>query len=459
MRHLIDKLKRALVAVSLFFACVGSAQATVHVVDIDGGIGPAIAQYVIRQIGVAETSGADLFVIRLNTPGGLDQAMRDMIQSILNSEVPVATFVTPSGARAASAGTYIAIASHIAAMSPATNIGSSTPVSIGGGEAGGPSPSDNPLQPTPNDTEQENSEPDAGTAMGRKVINDAVAYIKGLAELRERNVEWAEETVRDAVNVTAQEALELNVIDLIATDLDDLLSQINGQTVKNVAGGELVLDLTDAEVIEIEKNWRDTFLETITDPNIAYILMLVGVYAFFFELYGPGTGIGAVVGVICLLTAAYALQLLPVNYVALILVVVGVVLMVVEAGFPMMGLFALSGIVSFVLGSIMLFDDGFDGGFGVSLGLVGGMAALTAGFSIYTFTTVVRHRKRAAITGAEALTELKATVIRDFETTGKVRLSSEIWRAENVGGGTLTKDSKVDITEVDGLVLKVQKSG
>lgn len=446
-------------ALSLVVLTVFSvAQATeVHLIDLEGGIGPAKASFLVRKLDEAQSRSVELVVIRMDTPGGLVDAMRDIVSGILASQVPVVTFVTPSGARAASAGTYIAYASHLAAMSPATNIGSSTPVSIGGGDSLPiPGFEEGTEKEDGEDTESESPVPSPGSAMGHKVINDSVAYIRGLAELRGRNANWAEKSVREALNVTASEALDLNVINLIADDLEDLLAQLDGQEVKVNEDITVQLALTDAMITVAERTWRDEFLEKITDPNIAYILLMVGIYALIFEFYSPGVGIGAVIGVITLLIAAYALQMLPVNYVGLLLLVLGLGLMATEAFVPSYGIFAIGGVVSFGFGSLLLFDDEF-GGFGVSMGLVAGVAISTVIVTVYTLSMALKQRRRVATTGSEALIGQTAVVLDDFDQKGKVRFGGEIWNAVNSGSDPLQSGTEVKIEGVEHLNLTVKQ--
>ncbi|HEX5678988.1 MAG TPA: nodulation protein NfeD [Alcanivorax sp.] len=300
----------------------------VRVMDLKGAIGPAVSDGFVRALEDANRAGAALFVLRLDTPGGLDKSMRTMIQAILDSEVPVATYVSPSGSRAASAGTYILYASHVAAMAPATNLGAATPVQLGGVEP-----------PAPAGGEAEPPAQDSASALRRKQINDAVAYIRGLAELRGRNADWAERAVREAVSLTAAEAEAQNVIDLVAQDLDALLAELDGFALHD--GGTLAL--TDYRLVEVERDWRTHFLAVITDPSIAYILMLVGIYGLILEFSNPGFGIPGVLGAICLLLALYALQMLPVSYVGLALIVLGIGLMVAEGLSPSFGVLGVGG--------------------------------------------------------------------------------------------------------------------
>lgn len=419
----------------------------VHLIELKGAIGPASADYVIRSIDQANLDGAALVVIRIDTPGGLDLAMRDLIRAILASPVPVATWVAPSGARAASAGTYILYASHIAAMAPATNVGSSTPVSIGGG-------SPIPIPASPENAEGSEDSPLAGgSAMERKVINDAVAYIKGLAALRGRNIEWAEQTVVEAANLTALEALDLNVIDMIAPSIEDLLQQLDGFSVA-VEGGELVLDLADSEIVQIEPDWRYEFLSLITDPNVAYILLMIGIYGLILEFYNPGLGLPGITGIICLLLGAYALQMLPINYVGLALIVVGIGLMIVEAMSPSFGVFGLGGVVAFVLGSIILMDTELEA-FRISIAIIAAFAAASVGVFLFTLSMLVQARRQKVVSGTESMIGSSGTALESFEGQGRVRAFSENWKA--ISDHPIEKGSQVEITEIDGLTLRVKK--
>lgn len=427
--------------------------ADIWLVDLDDAIGPASADFTIRALEDAAEADVELVVVRLNTPGGLDGAMRDIISAILASPVPVTTWVAPGGARAASAGTYILYASHFAAMARATNVGSSTPVNIGGG---GPLPI--PSVPDPSTPEEEGAEqgqsPElGGGTMERKVINDAVAYIKGLAELRGRNQDWAESTVLEAANLTASEALELNVVDVIANDIDELLSQLDGRQTE-INGDIVVLDLSDPQVNLVEPDWRHEFLSLITNPNVAYILLMIGFYGIILEFYNPGLGIPGITGVICLLLGAYALQMLPINYVGLALIVVGLGLMIFEAMSPSFGVFGLGGAIAFVLGSVILMDTDLEA-FRISLAIIGAFAAASAGVFIFSLSMLIRARQQKVVTGVEAMVGSTAVALENFEGSGHVRAFSENWKA--VSEEPIEKDSEVRIVGMDGLVLKVSK--
>jgi membrane-bound serine protease (ClpP class) len=375
--------------------------------------------------------------------------MRDMIKAILASPVPVAIYVSPSGARAASAGTYLLYASHIAAMAPATNLGAATPVQIGG-----PSAPSSP-QPETEDSkkkESDQSEPKPGTAMERKAINDAVAYIRGLAELRGRNADWAEAAVRSAVSLSASAALEQNVIDVIASDVSDLLRQIDQRVVK-VGAGEVRLATSGLTLEHVQIGWRTRLLAVLTNPNIAYLLMLIGVYGLLLEGYNPGAILPGVVGGICLLLALYAFQVLSVNYAGLGLILLGVALLVAEGFTPSFGTLGIGGIAAFVIGSVILLDTGVPG-FEIARSLIVGMALAGALAALLIATYFARSRKRPVVTGAEQLLDESAVALGDFASAGPVRVRGEIWHA--VTRTAVREGQRLRIVRVDGLTLEVE---
>ncbi|MEX2468897.1 MAG: nodulation protein NfeD [Pseudohongiellaceae bacterium] len=450
-----------LLTLFLALAAGRAGAAEVRLVELNDAIGPASADFFIRSLEDADAAGAALVVIRLNTPGGLDAAMRDMIQAILASPVPVATWVAPGGARAASAGTYILYASHFALMAPATNVGSSTPVNIGGGSSPLPLPT-TPEEPAPDQddatadgagSEQSTPALEPGTAMERKVINDAVAYLRGLAELRGRNQEWAEQTVRAAANLTASEALEQNVIDFIAGNIDEVIARIDGQTTL-INGREVTVDLGDPDVVLVEPDWRHQFLSVITNPNVAYILLMIGFYGIILEFYNPGMGVPGITGVICLLLGAYALQMLPINFIGLALLLVGVGLMIVEAMNPSFGVFGLGGVVAFVLGSIVLMDTELPA-FQISLAIIAAFAVASAGLFVFTLSMIMRARKQKVVTGTESMVGGTAVAPHAFAGSGQVRAFGEIWWAESEE--PVAEGDDLEILAVDGLTLKVKK--
>jgi len=443
------------VLVSLVAYASNAAAQTVVVLEIEGGIGVATADYLASGIRHAEEQNADLVIIDMDTPGGLVKPMRDMVQDILGSSVPVATYVSPAGARADSAGTYILLASHIAAMAPTTHLGAATPVSLNGEDVTPPEPGGKPGG-TPEDSEAEGDGETAplptGSAMERKVLNDAVAYIRGLAERHGRNAEWAEKAVTEAATLTAKEALEQNVIEFIAVDHADLLQQLDGYEVK-MDSQVVALETAGAAIETFEPNWRIKILSAIANPEIVLLLGIIGLYGLMYEGWNPGAIVPGVVGVICLLLAAYALQVLPVNYAGLALILVGIALMVAEAFAPSFGALGLGGIAAFVFGAIMMFDSGIPG-FGISIGFVIGLAVLVALAIIWLVGYALKLRRRGAVSGAESIVGGIGTALEDFEGEGRIWLESEAWHA--VSKVPIQKDQQVVVTAMNGLVLEVQ---
>jgi membrane-bound serine protease (ClpP class) len=418
------------------------ADRVVWLVDLDGALGPATADLIIRSLDEAEDAGAEALVIRMDTPGGLDKSMRGLVQAILAAEIPVITYVSPQGARAASAGTYIAYASHIAAMAPATNIGSSTPVSI----------SPTPAVPTakPEGDEQESAPPPAD-AMTRKIVNDAVAYLQGMAELRGRNIEWAEETVREGANLRSSEALEKNVIDLIADDLPELLADVDGWEIA-LDSGVVTLETKGAIVHRVESDWKHDLLELITDPTIAYGLLIFGVYGLILEFYNPGMIFPAVIGIVCLLLGAYGLQMLPVNYAGLALILVGIGMMIAEVFTPTMGALGVTGVVAFVLGSLMLLDTESPE-FGLPVSVIAAFAATSAALTLFAVGAAVKARRATVRTGKEGMVGERVEVLEDFTGEGRVRAFGEIWQARSHAPVQRGRNAKV--VDVDGLTLVI----
>jgi membrane-bound serine protease (ClpP class) len=415
-------------------------------VDLQGPIGPATMDFLIDSLEQAAARNAELFIIRMDTPGGLDTSTRGIIKAILKSPVPVATFVAPEGGRAASAGTYILYASHIAAMSPATNIGAATPVSIIGGKT--PAPEKKP------GGDDINSEPanDSGDAMAHKVVNDAVAYIRGLAGKHGRNADWAELAVREAASITAEKALEIGVIDLIAKDVGDLLKQINGRTVE-VQGRERAMNTTSLLIEQLEPDWKSELLGAITSPTIAYLLLLIGIYGLILEGYNPGAILPGVVGAICLLIALYALQMLPVNYAGFALILLGIILMIAEVIAPSFGALGIGGVISMVIGSIILIDTDVPG-FMVSRALIGAIALVSSLGLMAIIGVAVKARKRPVVAGREQLVGSMGTALTDFDQHGSVFVHSERWNA--ITRSPLRKGQAIIVTAIDGLVLEVR---
>ncbi|WIO73952.1 nodulation protein NfeD [Porticoccaceae bacterium LTM1] len=422
-----------------------SAAESVWILKIQGAIGPATADYVVRGLEDADEQGAHAVILAMDTPGGLDRAMRDIIQAIIASPIPVIGYVEPSGARAASAGTYILYASHISAMAPATNLGAATPVQIGA-----PGMPSSPDEPDPDSPSAEKSK-QPSTAMERKMINDAVAYIRGLAELRGRNAEWAERAVTDAATLTAEQAREKNVVDLVASNTSELLKLINGRVVTTEAG-KVTLATTDAEVSLHEPDWRYEFLSIITDPNVAYILLLIGIYGLIFEFSNPGMGGPGIIGAICLITALYALQVLPVSYSALALIVLGIGLMTAEAFSPSFGVLGVGGIIAFVVGSIMLMDTKLPA-FQIAWPIILALTAVSAGLLILVLGMLLRYRRGPTVSGVSILVGDVAQVITGQGEQLIVLVQGERWQA--ICDQPLQKGDYVRVLAVDGLKLSV----
>ncbi|MGY6586861.1 MAG: NfeD family protein [Wenzhouxiangella sp.] len=469
----------------------------VHVLEVEGPIGPATREFVIGGLERAQAENVELVVLRMDTPGGLDSSMRDMIKVMLNSEVPVATWVGPSGSRAASAGTYMLYASHVAAMAPSTHLGAATPVQVGGGGGGEDSGDRNRgqegfverLRGALEDAQDEgnaseNGDPDANeseatgepadspdspaasepasrggsgaSAQERKAVEDAVAYIRGLAERHGRNADWAERAVRESVSLTAREALEKNVIDLMADSIEDLLAEIDGQTV-SLPTGERALQTASARIEIIEPDWRIRLLSILSNPTLAFLLFMVGVYGLILEGYNPGALVPGVIGGICLLLALYAFQILPVNFLGLALMVLGFALIAVELFVPAFGILGIGGIVAVVIGSIVLMDTDIPG-FGIHIGAIAAMGLTSAlVFAAVVYLAAKSHRN-PRVTGNESLVGRQAESISQFSNgKGRVHIEGEDWSAR--GDDQIQRGDTVEIVSAEGLILHVKPVG
>lgn len=413
-----------------------------YLLEINGVINPATANYFEHGLQKAQQQNAEFVILKLDTPGGLDVSMRDIIKQIIASPIPVITYVAPSGSRAASAGTYILYASHIAAMAPATNLGAATPVQLK--PTFTPDEDKSPLKDT-------DKQVDSGDAMQHKIMNDAVAYIRGLAKLRGRNQQWAEQAVRHAASLTAEEALQKNVIDLIAVNQRDLLQQLDGKKV-SVLGTEVTLHTTGVTLKQMLPDWRNKLLNIITDPNIAYILMMIGIYGLIFEFANPGSVVPGTIGSICLLLALFSFQILPINYAGLALILLGIALMVAEAFQPSFGILGLGGAVAFIAGSVILIDTDMPG-YGINLGLIAGFTVATVGFFVLALGLVFKARHKPIVSGKEEMLGAECEVLENFEQQGLVRVHSETWTARSLQA--MQKGQKARVTAIDGLILTI----
>ena len=426
-------------------AAPSASAADAWLIEIDGPIGPASADHMVRGLEQAQAADAALVILRIDTPGGLDTAMREMIKAMLAADVPLIAHVAPGGARAASAGTYILYASHVAAMAPGTNLGAATPVQIA-------SPGI-PQMPA-DDKKTEEDVPQAGSAMEKKLVNDAVAYIQSLAQLRGRNAQWAERAVREGVSLSAVDALAADVIEIIALDSAELLRALDGREVL-VGETRQTLHTQDLGIYTHPVDWRSEFLAVITNPNVAYILMLVGIYGLLLEFYNPGVGLPGVTGAICLLLALYAFQALPVSYAGVALILLGIALMTAEAFAPSFGVLGLGGIGAFVFGSIMLMDTEMPV-YQVALPMILAVAVFSAGLLVFVMGMLVRARQQVVVSGREQLIGAVATVESVYGGHARVRLEGELWSARC--DEPLAANDRVTVDEVDGVTLRVHKT-
>jgi membrane-bound serine protease (ClpP class) len=422
----------------------------VYVLEINGVISPATADYFDRGFDKANQTNTEFILLKIDTPGGLDLSMRSIIKKILSSPIPVVTYVSPSGARAASAGTYILYASHVAAMSPGTNLGAATPVQLI------PSTPSSPKDTTPlNDkdkTPEQLPSVKADDPMSKKIINDAVAYIKSFAELRGRNAQWAEQAVREGASLPSEEALKKNVIDIVATNQSDLFKQLNNRKV-GILGEEKVLKTSSVTTREILPDWRNKILAVITNPNIAYILMLVGIYGLIFEFSNPGAIVPGTIGSISLLLALFAFQVLPINYAGLSLIILGILLMVGEAFQPSFGILGLGGVVAFVSGSVILIDTNVPG-YGIDLGVIAGFTVTTTAFFVLALGLVFKARRHPIVSGQEQMLGAHCVAIENFDPQGRVLVHGEVWHARTLA--PMKKGDKAIVHGIDGLILDIR---
>lgn len=432
-------LRLILLAVLLLLAVTAVQAQTptgprVHVLTIKGTINPVLVDYVGRGIADAEKDGAQLVVIQMDTPGGLDTAMRNIIQKIVNAKVPVAVYVAPSGARAASAGVYITLSAHVAAMSPNTAIGAATPVQMGAEGA----------QQTPDE-------------LKRKIINDAAAYIRSLAESHGRNADWAERAVRDGVSITEQDALKLKVIDLVSPDLSTLLAQLDGKQVRMLDGTTRTLQTRNATIINVGMRAIESFLYAIADPNIAFILLSIAALGITMEIFNPGLIFPGVIGAICGVLAFYALGQLPVNIAGILLIVLAIIFFVAEALTATFGILLIGGIISLIIGGLILFQGGSPV-FRVDPWLIAIVTIILVGVFFFVISRVVRAHRKQATTGREELVGKVAVARTALDPEGLVFFKGERWEAVSEAG-KIEPGEEVVITKMDGLKLYVTKKG
>ncbi|AEY01014.1 membrane-bound serine protease (ClpP class)-like protein [Oceanimonas sp. GK1] len=431
---------------ALLLSSPALAQERYWQIDIKGAIGPGISDYLVTELNQAQSEQPALVLLTMDTPGGLYSATRDIISAMLESSVPVVVYVSPGGARAASAGTYILYASHVAAMAPGTHLGAATPVQMM--PTGTPAPGD-----TDQDEQQDNgpSSPGGG-AMERKSLNDAIAYLRSLAQLRGRNVEWAEQAVRDAATLTATEALEQNVIDLVAGDIPELLQQLDGRRIP-LHNGSVTLATAGLLAEPRQPDWRQQFIIIISNPNIAYLLMLVGVYGLLLEFYSPGFGVSGVIGAICLLLAMLSLQMLPFNTVGLGLLALGLALMVAEGLSPSFGILGGGGLVAFVLGSVLLFDTP-DAAFRVAWPFIAAFTVFSLSLILVVVRLIVKQRRAAPVSGADAMVGEQGITLTALDPDGTVLVQGERWQAHS--HTAVAAQRPVIVVAVRDLVLDVE---
>lgn len=429
------------------------ASRDVVLLTVDGPISPASADYVVRGMHRAAKHGAQAVVLRIDTPGGLDTSMRTIVKEILASPVPVVVFVAPGGARAASAGTFILYAAHVAAMAPATNLGAASPVRIGAAPGAEPARPAGDAPAGARDGEKGGTAPASGDTLTRKITHDAAAYIRSLAQLRGRNADWGEQAVREAVSISARDALDLGVIDLMAENVPDLMRRLDGRKV-TVQDTQRVFATADAATIEVNPDWRSELLAVVANPGVALILMMIGIYGLIFEFSNPGFIVPGVVGAICLLLAFYAFQLLPINHAGVALILLGTGFLVAEAFAPSFGVLGIGGLVALVIGAVILVDPEVAGAYAVPVELIVAIAVAGAALLFATVVLAMRARRRPVASGREDMIGACGEAIEDCEREGWARVHGENWRVTSTAA--LARGQKVRVVAVDGLTLRVE---
>ncbi|MBO8131621.1 MAG: nodulation protein NfeD [Candidatus Marinimicrobia bacterium] len=437
MRRITKTIKISVIMLSII--CVNLSGKEIWILEYDGIINPIASKYVLSNLNKADTSKVECLIIKLDTPGGLMSSMRDIIKGFLNSDIPIVVYIYPRGAQAASAGVFITVAAHIAAMSPGTNIGAAHPVNLGGGGIFG-------------------GKPDSANTktMMEKVTNDAVAFIKSIAHERGRNEQWVEDAVRKSVSITETEALEKNVIDIIANDTEDLIARINGKKVK-VKSSVKIIKTTNARIVERPIGWHFKILNTISDPNIAYLFLILGFYGLFFELSNPGSIFPGVLGAIFLILAFFSFQILPINYAGLALIAIGIILFILEVKITSYGLLTIGGIISMIIGSMMLINtqEAPKQLFSVSLQVIIPIVVITAILFILALSLALKTHKKKVSTGREGLIGSVGSAITDIDKEGMVLVHGEYWKAKS--NIKINKGDKIKVIGIDQMVLKVEK--
>jgi len=425
----------------IFFTFTGLNANTILHIKIDDAISPATHKYFSDALIEANKINSDLIIVELDTPGGLVTTTRQMVQEILNSKIPIVMYVSPKGSRAASAGTFLMYASHIAAMAPSTNIGAATPVSLGG------------TNPISNKDKKEDKTEEIKDAMQNKIINDTIAYLKSIAEHKNRNVQWAIEAVKEGKSISANDALKKNVIDLVANDLDELITKINGKKIK-VNNNEYIINTENSNIVFLEVSWKTKILMSISNPNIAYIFLILAIYGILFEMMNPGSIFPGVIGAVSALIALYSLNILPFNYVGLLLIFLGIALMIAEVTVSGFGILGIAGVVSFTLGSFLLFDEKTLG-IGISYPIIIALSIVSIGFFGYLLSFLIKTRKEKSSIGIDNLIGKNASVvsiINNYEY--KVLCEGELWSA--LSEKKLDENDEVVIEAVDGLILSIR---